>query len=304
MGSANYETQKLFMNNVGDQVVPSQASGTPGLLEPITGAVGLSTWRTSAAYDDVTVTSADGDTLFTDDFSAGASRWTNIAGRGTWAVEDGAYVQQDTAAENTMVSAGDPAWRNYDLHVKATKRVRDEGFLVAFGVRDTGNFYWWNLGGWNNTRSAVERGTDGAKQSMIEDATRIETGLQYDLRVEVRGRKVTLYLDGQVWGSFTDDAVAEPFRQVVTRDRATGELIVKVVNAQATPARTEINLGDDVRVGPRARLTTLSGEPDAVNTTDAQPIRPVRSTLHGVGNEFTHTFPPYSITFMRLKARR
>jgi alpha-L-arabinofuranosidase len=303
-GSTNYETQKLFMNNVGDQVVPSRASGTPGLLEPITGAIGLSTWRTSAAYDDVTVTSADGGILFSDDFSAGASRWTNIAGRGTWAVEDGAYVQQDTAAENTMVSAGDPAWRNYDLHVKATKRAGDEGFLVAFGVRDTGNFYWWNLGGWNNTRSAVERSIDGAKQSMIEDATSIETGRQYDLRVEVRGRKVTLYLDGQVWGSFTDDAVAEPFRQVVTRDRATGELIVKVVNAQATPAPTEIDLGDDVHVRPRARLTTLRGEPDAVNTAASQPIRPVRSTLHGVGNEFTHTFPPYSITFMRLRARR
>jgi hypothetical protein len=29
--------------------------------------------------------------------------------------QDGQYVQGDVAAENTMVSAGDPAWHDYDL---------------------------------------------------------------------------------------------------------------------------------------------------------------------------------------------
>ena len=32
--SANYEIQKLFMNNVGDRVVPSTATGTPALSRP------------------------------------------------------------------------------------------------------------------------------------------------------------------------------------------------------------------------------------------------------------------------------
>nr|BFD85836.1 hypothetical protein StreXyl84_52370 [Streptomyces sp. Xyl84] len=44
-------------------------------------------------------------------------------------------------------------------------------------------------------------------------------------------------------GTFTDDRPAEPFRQVVTRDAATGELIVKVVNARSSAARTAIDLG-------------------------------------------------------------
>ena len=47
--SANYEVQKLFMNNTGTRVVPSTATGTPSLLGPITGAVGLATWNTGAA---------------------------------------------------------------------------------------------------------------------------------------------------------------------------------------------------------------------------------------------------------------
>ncbi|MEU0598274.1 alpha-L-arabinofuranosidase C-terminal domain-containing protein [Streptomyces sp. NPDC006393] len=300
-GSANYQVQKLFMNNVGDRVVPSTATTTPAVSGPITGAVGLSTWATSAAYDDVKVTAADGTTLLGDDFSGGAAQWTHT-GTGSWSVQDGAYVQSDTAAENTMVSAGDPAWHDYDLHVKATKKAGKEGFLVAFGVKDTGNYYWWNLGGWNNTQTAVEQAVDGGKSTLIAKPGSIETGRAYDIDIKVRGRQVTLYLDGQQWGGFTDDKPAEPFRQVVTRDARTGELIVKVVNAQSSAARTAIDLGG-ARVASKAEATTLAAAPDAVNTETATPVAPVTSTVTGVAARFTYTFPANSVTFLRIKQK-
>ncbi|WP_155060099.1 alpha-L-arabinofuranosidase C-terminal domain-containing protein [Streptomyces blattellae] len=299
--SANYEVQKLFMNNVGDRVVPSTATSTPDVSGPITGAVGLSTWATSAAYDDVEVTGEDGSTLFSDDFSADASKWTQ-GGTGSWSVQDGQYVQTDAVAENTMVTAGDPAWQNYDLHVKATKQSGREGFLVAFGVKDTGNYYWWNLGGWNNTQSAVEQAVDGGKSTLISKAGSIETGRAYDIDIKVRGRQVTLYLDGQEWGSFTDDKPAEPFRQVVTADAKTGDLIVKVVNAQSTQARTAIDLGT-AKVASKARVSTLAAEPDEVNTETDTPVTPVTSTFQGVAEKFTYTFPANSVTFLRIKQR-
>ncbi|MDQ1044004.1 alpha-L-arabinofuranosidase C-terminal domain-containing protein [Streptomyces sp. V4I2] len=299
--SANYEVQKLFMTNVGDRVVPSTATGTPSLLAPITGAVGLSTWATTAAYDDVLVTGADGTSLLSDDFGGDASKWTHTGG-GSWSVQDGQYVQSDVAAENTMVSAGDPSWHDYDLHVKATKKSGKEGFLVAFGVKDTGNYYWWNLGGWNNTQSAVEQAVDGGKSTLISKAGSIETGRAYDIDVKVRGRQVTLYLDGQEWGSFTDDKPAEPFRQVVTKDKKTGDLIVKVVNAQSSAARTAIDLGG-AKVASRAKVTTLAAAPDAVNTETATAVAPLSSTFSGVADRFTYTFPANSITFLRIKQR-
>ncbi|MFE7443847.1 alpha-L-arabinofuranosidase C-terminal domain-containing protein [Streptomyces chartreusis] len=299
--SANYEVQKLFMNNVGDRVVPSKATTTPDVSGPITGAVGLSTWATSAAYDDVKVTAADGATLLSDDFSGDASKWTHT-GAGSWSVQDGQYVQTDAAAENTMVQAGDPSWHDYDLHVKATKKSGKEGFLVAFGVKDTGNYYWWNLGGWNNTQSAVEQAVDGGKGTLLTKAGSIETGRAYDIDVKVRGRQVTLYLDGQEWGGFTDDKPAEPFRQVVTKDARTGDLIVKVVNAQPAEARTAIDLGG-ARVASTARVTTLAADQDAVNTETDAPVTPATSTFSGVTDRFTYTFPANSVTFLRLKQR-
>ncbi|QFZ18144.1 alpha-L-arabinofuranosidase C-terminal domain-containing protein [Saccharothrix syringae] len=301
-GSASYEVQKLFMNNVGDHVVPSTATGTPANLEPITGAIGLSTWATAAAYDDVKVTSASGQALFADDFSAGANKWTGT-GSGTWAVVDGAYAQSDATAQNTLVTAGDPAWRDYTLELKATKRAGSEGFLVAFGVKDTGNYYWWNLGGWNNTQSAVEKAEGGGKSTLVSDGTRIETGRTYDLRVEVRGRKVRLFLDGRQWGEFTDDRLVEPFRQVVTRDRQTGDLVVKVVNAQADAAKTKVELGGNTWVLPAAEATVLEGLPDDVNTEHTQPVKARKAQVR-VSNSFTHTFPPNSVTFLRIKDRR
>ncbi|MFJ2235924.1 alpha-L-arabinofuranosidase C-terminal domain-containing protein [Streptomyces sp. NPDC087859] len=299
--SANYEVQKLFMTNVGDRVVPSTATGTPSLTGPIAGAVGLSTWATTAAYDDVKVTDADGNSLLSDDFSGDASQWTHTGG-GSWSVQDGQYVQTDVAAENTMVSAGDTDWHDYDLHVKATKKSGKEGFLVAFGVKDTGNYYWWNLGGWNNTQSAVEQAVDGGKSTLISKAGSVETGRAYDIDIKVRGRQVTLYLDGQEWGSFTDDKPAEPFRQVVTKDKKTGDLIVKVVNAQSTAARTAIDLGG-AKVASKARVTMLTADPDAVNSETETPVTPVTSTFEGVADRFAYTFPANSVTFLRIRQR-
>ncbi|MEV6500478.1 alpha-L-arabinofuranosidase C-terminal domain-containing protein [Streptomyces prunicolor] len=301
-GSANYEVQKLFMNNVGTRVVPSTATGTPSLVAPISGAVGLSTWATSAAYDDVKVTGADGTSLLSDDFSGDtADRWTHTGG-GSWSLDDGQYVQTDTAAENTMVSAGDPAWHDYDLHVKATKRAGKEGFLVAFGVKDSGNYYWWNLGGWNNTQTAVEQAVDGGKSTLIAKPGTIETGRAYDVDIKVRGRQVTLYLDGQEWGSFADDKPAEPFRQVATLDAKTGDLIVKVVNDQSSAARTAIDLGG-TKVASKAKVTTLAAAPDAVNSETATAVAPAASTFNGVADKFSYTFPANSVTFLRIKQR-
>jgi alpha-L-arabinofuranosidase len=300
-GSASYEVQRLFMNNVGDHVVPSTATSTPSQEDlPITGAIGLSTWGTAAAYDDVRVSTPDGTRLFADDFSGTDANWTNIAGRGSWAVTDGAYVQSDTAAENTMVMAGDPAWQNYDLNVKATKISGREGFLVGFGVKDTNNYYWWNIGGWDNTQTAVEKAEGGGKSTFIADGTSVETGRQYDIGIQVRGRTVTLFLDGQKWGEFTDNQKVEPFRQVVTRDNRTGELVVKVVNAQADAARTSVELHGANAVNRDARVTTLQGDADDVNTQYTTPIAPRESRVN-VGSTFTYTFPPYSVTFIRIK---
>ncbi|MFF0945822.1 alpha-L-arabinofuranosidase C-terminal domain-containing protein [Kocuria sp. CPCC 205300] len=304
-GSTSYEVQKLFMNNVGDRVVPTTVSGRTVQPAPINGGIGLSTWSTAARYDDVKVASPDGTVLYEDGFSDGdAGDWTSLAGRGSWSVEDGAYVQSSTTANDTLVKApADITATDYDLSLKATKTAGAEGFLIGFGVQDSDDYYWWNLGGWNNTRSVVEKATGGAKETVFaKENHSIATGETYDVRIEVRGTTVTLYLDGELFGSFSDDDVTEPFAQVVTEDEATGDLIVKVVNAQDTPAVTTIDLAGR-RVFGKAEMTVLSGDPAARNTRSAQPVQPVTSTIKGVKSQFTRTFEPNSVTFIRIATK-
>ncbi len=113
---------------------------------------------------------------------------------------------------------------------------------------------------------------------------------------------MTLYLDGQEWGSFKDDKPAEPFRQIVTRDARTGDLIVKVVNAQAADARTAIDLGG-AKAGRKAAVTTLQAAPEAVNSEAVSAVAPVKSTFDGVADKFTYTFPANSVTFLRIRQR-
>ncbi|WP_338036238.1 alpha-L-arabinofuranosidase C-terminal domain-containing protein [Nocardiopsis chromatogenes] len=77
---------------------------------------------------------------------------------------------------------------------------------------------------------------------------------------------------------------------------------MKVVNAQSDQARTSIDLGG-AEVAPTAGLTVLAADPDAENTAEERPVAPETSTVGGVDSSFTHTFPPHSVTFMRIKPR-
>jgi alpha-L-arabinofuranosidase len=297
-GSPSYYVQKLFSTNVGDRVVPSSFVGEAQPVADIKGGVGLGSWNTQVRYDDVKVTSADGTVLLSDDFSAGAGNWT--PGAGTWAVQDGAYAQT-AQVENATSTAGPADWSNYTMEVSARKTAGSEGFLVMFGVKDTGNYYWWNLGGWNNTQSAIEKAVNGGKSSVATSATTVETGRDYKLKIQVSGRRITTWLDGQKVNDFVDSATVEPLYQVVSREGKS--VTLKVVNAQDTAVRGSVDLGGD-RVLPTAEVTSLTGLPSDVNSiTEPTKIAPVKGRVNGFSSAFTYDFPANSVTFVRLTER-
>lgn len=297
-GSPSYHVQRLFSTNVGDRVLPSSFTGEAQPAADIRGGVGLGSWNTQVRYDDVKVTAADGTELLSDDFSAGAGRWT--PGAGTWAVQDGAYAQT-AQVEDARSTAGSADWSNYTMEVTARRTAGSEGFLVMFGVKDTGTYYWWNVGGWNNTRSAVEKAVNGAKSSVATSATTVETGRDYRLKVQVSGRRITTWLDGVKVNDFVDSATVEPLYQVVSKDGK--NVTLKVVNAQDTAVRGSVDLGG-ARVLPTATVTSLTGQPADVNSIAApETIAPVERRVNGFSSAFAYDFPAYSVTFLRLTRR-
>ncbi|PYF99301.1 Alpha-L-arabinofuranosidase [Georgenia satyanarayanai] len=301
-GTANYWVQHLFSNNRGHEVVPSALEGGEVEVPDASGGVFLSTWATSAAYDDLVVTGEDGEVLLAEDFSAGAEDWAPVAG--TWEVVDGQYRQTSTSVEDARtVPAGayDEDWTNYTVELTATKLDGNEGFLVGFAAGGPEDFYWWNIGGWNNTRSVLER-ANGARQGEVaaRENVSLTTGEEYDVRIEVEGTTIRLYLDDELHLEYTEPAPSSTLHHVVTRDTDRGDLVVKVVNSADTAAVTDITVSD-AEVDPTARVTEIVADPAAVNTkADPGAVVPVDREITTAGEEFTYEFPAHSVTFLRL----
>lgn len=139
--------------------------------------------------------------------SANGGLWGNVVwnrsfeqsadGAGQWQVEDGA-LQQLSRAQNVTTTFGDQNWTDYEYSLQARKLGGAEGFLIPFRVTSERDFYWLNLGGWNNTEHAIE-GADGGPKRTVGSRIpgRIEEGRWYDLRIRVEDDHVVAWVDGE-----------------------------------------------------------------------------------------------------------
>ena len=56
---------------------------------------------------------------------------------------------------NPRAILGSPDWTDYELTCDAKKIGGEEGFMIMYRVTDK-NYFWVNIGGWRNERSALE----------------------------------------------------------------------------------------------------------------------------------------------------
>jgi hypothetical protein len=155
---------------------------------------------------------------FQDDFSQGDSKWVDIWGQ--WEVEGGEY-HQSLRDDNCMSVVADEFWQEewveYTFRLKAKKLGGAEGFLIMFrlhgalqprgrALRDLPprmnaqtptTQYWWNLGGWANVRSCVERWINGALIEQANTGHTINTGEWYEIKIENRADSYTLFLNDE-----------------------------------------------------------------------------------------------------------
>jgi len=89
---------------------------------------------------------------------------------------------------------------------------------------------------------------------------------------------------------------------VATKSTAKGTIYLKLVNAAGTAQPVQIDLTGAGAIAPDGTLVTLSAaHPGDTNTIrDPQKIVPVTEKVSGLGNKFTRTLPPYSITVLEL----
>jgi alpha-L-arabinofuranosidase len=293
-GTVSYHLWKLFGLNRPSYTVKTDVEFTGAKQPAIAGAIGLGTWDTAAEFKDVRVEKA-GQTLYASEFAKSAAGWKTEGG--SWGVEDGAYRQKGNAIGLSW--AGDETWSDYTLTLKARKLSGAEGFLVCFG-RKGEDKYWWNIGGWGNRDHGIEFNRTPVGRRV---AGKVDPSRWYDIKVELAGQRIRCYLDGKLIHHETAQGT-QRFLAVAGRDEA-GDLILKAINTSADPVATTLSLSGLARVAPEGEITVLRSDRLDDNNGLDHPTKvvPVTARMTGASAHFTHEFPPFSLTVMRLKAQ-
>ena len=303
-GSPSYYLQVMFSQNKGDVVLPvtltRNGASTPATPTPH-GKVGVGTYETQAEFKDAKVTFPDGTTDPSPDGTYTGDGWQEESG--DWQQRGEAWAQT-SHARFAHATVGNPQWIDYTYTVKARKTGGKEGFLVYFHIADRRNFLFWNLGGWGNAGSGLEQTVDGAKEPIGPRADlKIEADRWYDVKVAVKGREIACYLDGKLITQTTEPTVPPhvPLFTSATRDDATGDVILKVVNLGDNPQPIKINLVGLPKISPQATCKVLAGDPNAMNSlAEPEKIVPHEETISNAAPTFEHTFPANSVTVLRL----
>lgn len=298
-GIPSYHVQQLFAAHRGDVVLPVSVAAPPSSLPARGGAIGVGAWLSQAEFKDLTVTRG-GQTIYQSDFSQGTQGW-RFKGGGEWSVVDGA-LRQTSIKENTRAIIGDVNWQGgYTYSLKARKLGGEEGFLILFNIRNDDDRNWWNLGGWQNQRHALEIG--GSENGSTPG--QIVVNRWYDIRIETAGGRFKCYLDNKLVTDIAPPKMQSLFASA-TRDDASGDIIVKVVNAAFESLNVDLLIdGFAVNDGPASHAVTLTSANAMDENSLAHPdkVSPKKIDLSIAKGRIVHDFPANSFTVIRIKTK-
>ena len=298
-GRASYYVQQMAAENRPTYNIYVSEPTTSGTPDPFAaGSIGVGTYATQCEYKDIQVTTADGNvTHYTpDQFQTR---------RGEWQTEND-IIRQTSNEQLTMAQLPAFSSNHFTLQLKARKLSGREGFFIYYGLDERGrNGYVVNIGGWNNSITAVQPIQRGRTNDIIGRRAQqtVDDDKWYDIKIDVTPDNVTLYVDGTEITSAQPVAQTRHFCQA-GYDEQSGELIIKVVNGTAEPYSRTFDLTNATTVAPIGKVITLSGDANDENSFE-QPTKlsPVTTLFGNFDKQFTYEFAPMSFTIMRIKAQ-
>lgn len=269
--TANYHVQSLFMRHQGDQGVQMALEGVSAApLKEIPVIAG-----------DVTIQANDS-TLELTDITLNGEALADTAVSGQNTIRLGAHTGDLT------------------LTLKARRVQGRKGMKIFFGGYEPDNAYQWGFGGWENQDSIVEKKFRKLNASLTQSAFTIEDGRTYELRLELRGRVIRTYIDGEMINEI-DDPVLNPDHLYAAASIEEGDLILKAVNVHDSDLTAQVVIEgyeDAQLVGMIESIESLPR--DAMNVLgEEEAVTPAVRDFAACGT-FTYTFPARSITVIRL----
>jgi len=279
-GRAAYYACQMFAQNLPTVNVAAKLEFAPSGSAPIIGPVGLGTYGTTAEFNDLMV---DGKPI--------ASPWHPEDGE--WLESDG-ILRQLRQQGDSLTFTGD-GFKDAVLTLRARKVAGNEGFAISFGRAD-GQRVQFNVGGWGNTRHAIEAG--GVIRQVRGS---VEAGRWYDVRIETSGRRIRASLDGKQIFDETLPRV-DTVLAIAGRDQKRKELVVKLLNNGDHAAAIDVKVKGG-RLAPSGSIQTLASPDSRAENDFASPSRisPKTTPISAGPSGFRTNLPPNSISIVRLK---
>lgn len=298
-GTPSYYVQRMFSNNIGHQNIRwSEQDNTPD-LNTTEGTIGLGTWATSATFTDLSVTASD-TTFKAANLIAG--EWTTRGGN--WTLSDGTFRQTNaTAANVTCVLNKQFTTTNVDMTVHATKNSGSEGFLIIFDYKDEQNYSWLNLGGWGNSKHAVEQCKNGVKSTLADKEGQLKTGEEYTIRVQKEGQRVRCYLNGtQIIDTNLREYASRRIFTSANIDEQEGIFYVKLVNPHAVVTPVRLSFASGRVLSGEAEVLSAPNGSDENTLTNPFAITPHSQAVRVEADGTIHyEAAAYSVNVLRLK---
>ena len=299
LGRSSYYVQKMAAENRPTYNVKSNLTmSAPQQMEYNAGRFGFGSWNTQVEFSGVKVTRADGTAVPLDLAKP-------VEQKGTWNLKDGLLSQTSLETPTKYIVDGFSG-NEFTLECRVRKTGGHEGFFIYFGLsEDNKKGFVYNVAGWNNQTTAIEGVAEGRTAGVVSD--RVEQSLEndqwYDVKMVVTPLKSELYMDGKLIVSYSPETTPLQFFSS-GYDEATGELIVKVVNAGAEAYPLRIKLEGVSKVEKTGKVISLSAASDMEENSFEEPMKisPQESEYNGFGESFDYSFPPFSYTILRLKA--
>ena len=297
-GLPSYYVQKMFAENQGTKNLPVTVKGGPTITLPTaSGGIGLGTWKNSAEFKDLKVTTLKGKVLYQNDFAQNIDDWEKT-GDGAWSVSDGVLRQLSFSAGVTAFTGNDN-WSEYVITLKARKLSGENGFQIYFHHQKGKNRRLrWDIGGYSN--SICEMNANMGSKSMDYS---VAEGRWYDIRLEVTPYAVKGYIDGKLVqeASFADKNTQTICASAAV-DEKSGDLIVKVVNAADKPVQTTLELKGARALAAQADAIVLTSASGLDENSLEQPkkVVPKDEKVPVNGGKIVRKFPANSVTVLRI----
>ena len=287
-GTPSYWVQNLFANHVGTCIVPQKLQWQLPEPKPVEMKsplhIGVGTWDTQAEFKEPQLI-VEGKTYDLPDLST----WKHNRGR----------------EPHLEICPVEFQGKKYTYRVKARKTSGREGFLLVFNYQNDRDFDWFNIGGWGNAQNAIEQSVDGGRINIGKEMSfTVEQDRWYDLRADVEGDSMAVYVDGQL--HITARHRNPNMRGIygnTTLDEKSNTLYIKVVNVGDGATQGCVNLlGGTAQGAGMVRLSSESGQ-DENTRLNPMAIHPrnMGVLVERGGQQIKFPVAPFSVNIITVK---